>query len=95
MIAIGQQFKGIKITLDGGTFKDCQFENCKLVYSGLLPVTLTGNSFAGCVWEFSGAARNTMDFMRALYVGGGKELIEGSISAIRGGASSQAPTGTA
>jgi hypothetical protein len=82
MIAVNQQFKGLKLSLDGGTFKDCQFESCTLIFSGLLPVTMTGNSFVGCTWEFAGAARNSLDFMRALYNGGGRELIEGTI---RGG----------
>lgn len=95
MIAIGQHFKGVKISLDGGTFKDCQFESCVLLYSGLLPVTLTGNSFKGCAWEFAGAARNTVDFMRALYVGGGKDLIEANISAIRSGGQVPVTTGAA
>jgi hypothetical protein len=95
MIAIGQQFKNIKITLDGGTFKDCQFEGCVLIYCGLLPVTMMGNSFAGCAWEFAGAARNSVDFMRALYNGGGKELIDGTINAIRGGGQIPPTAGTA
>lgn len=93
MIAIGQEFKGIKISLDGGSFKDCKFDSCALVYSGLLPVTLTGNSFTNCTWEFVGAARNSIDFMRALYSGGGKDLIEGTMNAIRG--AGQVPAGRA
>jgi hypothetical protein len=97
MIAIGQHFKNIKISLDGGTFKDCKFETCVLIFSGVLPVTMTGNSFTDCAWEFAGAARNSVDFMRALYTGGGRDLIEGTINVIRGVAQASAPatSGTA
>jgi hypothetical protein len=84
MIAQKQTFKDLTISLDGSTFVGCTFNHCKLIYSGMLPVTLEDNVFNNCSWDFSGAARNTVGFMSALYMGGGKELIEATIDNIRG-----------
>jgi hypothetical protein len=52
MIATGQKFADQTISLDGGTFRDCEFVNCVLYFSGLLPVDLRGSSLSGCRWEF-------------------------------------------
>jgi hypothetical protein len=83
MIAIGQKFEGRTISLDGGTFNDCQFEHCVLLYSGTLPVMLKGSSFKECRWEFVGSAGNTVSFMRFLYEHGEKALIEAIFESVR------------
>jgi hypothetical protein len=76
MIATGQKFADQTISLDGGTFRDCEFVNCVLYFSGLLPVDLRGSSLSGCRWEFHGPAGNTIGFLRALSQRGEKGLIE-------------------
>jgi hypothetical protein len=83
MIANSQAFRDIQICLDGGTFTNCTFERCTLIYSGAIPVQLNGNDFHNCKWRFAGAAANTVSFMRALYGGGAKDLVENMFESIR------------
>lgn len=84
MIATGQTFKNLRISLDGSIFKGCTFEACVLIFSGLLPISLENNSFdTACRWELRGPARETVMFMHALYRAGGKDLIEGIFNSIR------------
>ena len=84
MIANGQTFTNLRISLDGSVFKGCKFEGCVLVFSGILPISLENNSFdPACRWEFRGPARETLMFMHALYRAGGKDLIEGLFNGIR------------
>ena len=84
MIAENMTFTGKTIALDGSSFYACDFTDCTLIYNGLLPVTMDGCSFDDCNWQFSGAASNTVGFMKALYAGGAKDLIEATFQNIRG-----------
>ena len=84
MFARKQKFENVTIFLDGSSFIECTFENCNLIYSGLLPAALNTNSFNNCRWEFSGAAQNTVGFMADLYRAGAQELIEATFDNIRG-----------
>jgi hypothetical protein len=86
MIATGQTFKGLKIVLDGGTFKNCKFDECTLIFGGLLPITLDGCTLAAtCKWEFSGAAKETLMFLKAMHAGGAKAMVDATFDAIRSG----------
>jgi hypothetical protein len=85
MLAFKKKFKGAVINLDGGTFEDCVFESCVLVFSGLMPTNLKGNTFSECQWEFAGPAANTIAFMTALHSGGGAALIEKTLEEIKKG----------
>jgi len=82
-----QEFVNLNISLDGGTFVGCTFQNCNLVYSGLLPATFDNCQFAACVWDFGGPAANTLAFMRMLYQAGGdvKDQIDDVIGKVRVG----------
>lgn len=90
MIAHGETFRDTMIAIDGSTFVNCTFEKCVLVYSGLLPACLDGNSFTACRWEFGGPAANTLNFMAALYRSGARDLVELTFQGIRKGAVAQA-----
>ena len=83
MIAIGKKFESQTISIDGGTFRECEFESCVLLYSGTLPVILDGSSFKKCRWEFVGPAANTVSFMRFLYHRGEKDLVEAIFENVR------------
>jgi len=83
MIAVKRTFKGIPIHLDGGTFINCKFEKCELIYSAILPVHITKSTFSSCKWTFLGPARLTLDLMRGLYNTGSKELVDQAIDQIR------------
>ena len=84
MIAKGETFTGMTITLDGGTFVDCRFEKCNVVVCGMLPITLENPRFVDCNWSFSGPASTTVGFMAAMYRAGAKELIEKTCNTILG-----------
>ncbi len=84
MIARGQIIKDTRICLDGASFYECRFQRCRLIFSGLLPVTLEGCTFDNCSWEFSGPAQNTLSFMTMLYTQGAKDLIESTFAHIKG-----------
>ena len=83
---IGITFQGVNVSLDETHFEGCTFENCTLTYSGGR-VGLVGCRFAGCEWEFTGAAAATLSFMSALYAMGptGMRLIEDTFNSIRNG----------
>ncbi len=84
MIAEEMTFEGKTVVLDGGSYYACQFKNCTLIFNGVLPVTMDKCSFDNCNWQFSGPAQNTIGFMRGLYTGGAKDLIENIFRNIRG-----------
>ncbi len=84
MIALNQNFDGLTITLDGGTFHGCTFTRCRLRFSGMLPVELGGNHFDQCEWDFVGPARETLAFLQTLYHDqGGVELVEKLFGVVR------------
>lgn len=84
MIVENEVFKNKRIHLDGGSFTDCRFEGCTIIYAGMLGVQLVNPQFQGCRWEFQGAARETVNFMGALYRAGAADLIEATFQQIRG-----------
>jgi hypothetical protein len=91
MIAENQTFVGLRVFLDGCSFKRCIFERCTIVFSGLMGAELEGNSFSECQWEFTGPAQNTLMMMSALYSGGGQQLIEATLDKIRNGYANRRP----
>ena len=85
MLAKNKKFRNTSISLDGGTFEDCEFENCELTFSGYIPVQMTGCTFGQNIqWSFSGPAAITVAFMKALFAMGATELIENILEEIRG-----------
>ncbi len=72
------------ITLDGNVYNHCEFQECKMVYSGGTLPNLSNSHFNGCSWTFDDAAARTISLMTALYAGGAGGLIEGTFENIRG-----------
>lgn len=85
MLAFNKKFKDTVINLDGCTFEGCQFDQCTLIYSGLMPISLQSNAFNDCKWELAGSASNCIAFLAALYHGGARELVEHTFEEIRKG----------
>ena len=82
----GKSFRDQTEILDGNSYDQCTFANCRLVYWGGPPPQITRCSFERCSWEFDDAASRTVGFMRALYHGmgaGGRQIIEGTFKLIR------------
>jgi len=76
-------FKNTNVQLDGKHYERCKFEDCVIAYGGGPPPTLIENDFKNCSWQFVGSAQNTLQFMKGIYNGGGKEIIEVTLNEIR------------
>ncbi len=92
MITEKMAFEDKTIVLDGGSFYECHFKGCTLIFNGVLPVTMDACSFDDCKWQFSGPVNNTIVFMQALYASGAKELLENVFQVIRGEKIEHGPT---
>lgn len=85
MIAVGKTYRGLRVQLDGGSFRDCTFEDCRLHFSGAFGVELTNCKFKnGCSWHVDGHAKETLDFLRTLYREGGPRIVETTFDTVRG-----------
>ena len=85
MFMKNKKIRNTSISLDGGTFESCDFDNCELVFSGYLPVHLSNCVFgSGVKWSFAGPAGNTIKFMQAIYAQGATVLVENTFEEIRG-----------
>ena len=90
----GKTFANQRVELDGNEFVSCVFNDCEMVYAGGQPPVLDSCSFANPKFTFTGAASNTLSFIRAMYTGGFKPIVDGTIDSIRGGALDKAPGDT-
>jgi hypothetical protein len=88
----GKAFNDATIKLDGNEYSNCNFTRCVLVYGGGELPTLNANTFTGSTWQFDDAAARTVSFLRGLYSGGGKELVERTLENIKAGADIASPT---
>jgi hypothetical protein len=82
----GMTFSQQTIRLDGVAYRNCRFENCRIVFGGALPTALQDNQFQNCTWGFDGPAATTMQFLAALHAQGGdaRTLVEGTWNALKG-----------
>lgn len=62
----GQKLNEVNVYVDGNTYEDCDFRECRIIYSGgSLPVFVRG-SIERCEFVFDGAAMRTLLYMNAL-----------------------------
>jgi hypothetical protein len=76
------------VKVDGKTFRNCRFVNCRIIYAGGKVPEFTDCVFESCQWVFDGPAENTIQYFALLSNGlglGGRELIEGVFDSIRQG----------
>jgi hypothetical protein len=60
-------FADSDVVLDGNEYRNCIFQNCRLIFRGLQPTSLSGNTIAGnSRFVFEGPARLTLNFLQAL-----------------------------
>lgn len=71
------------VQLDGNSFENCQFNNCVLEYSGGKPPSMSNCGLSGSVFSFTDQAADTVQFMKAMYHGGFKVVIEDTFNQIR------------
>ena len=94
MELIGQTISDKTEVIDGNTYSECRFENCKMVYRGGPIPSIGSCHFQDCQWQFEDAAERTLVFMKQLYHGmgpGGVELVEATLGALRQGANPDGP----
>ena len=73
------------VALDGESFADCEFRDCRLVYAGGELPSFSDCRFDGCEWKFEGAAARTLAQLKLVWGNGGKALVQSLIKEITGG----------
>jgi hypothetical protein len=74
------------VALDGETFEDCEFRECRLVYAGGEPPSFVGCRFDDCEWRYDEAAARTLAHLRLVWSVGGKASVQALIKDITGAA---------
>lgn len=80
----GESYNHQTVALDGETFSDCQFAECRLVYSGGAPPRFDGCRFDDCEWKFEDAAAHTLAYLKVMWSAGAKAAVQSSIKDITG-----------
>jgi hypothetical protein len=70
------------VHLDGETFSDCEFRDCRLVYAGGEPPVFRDCSFVGCDWKYDEAAARTLAHLKLVWSVGGKTSVQALIKDI-------------
>lgn len=70
------------VPLDGEMFADCEFRECRMVYSGGKPPVFDNCRFDACDWRFDGAAANTLAHLKVVWAAGGKAQVQALIKEI-------------
>ena len=73
------------VALDGEVFADCEFRDCRMVFTGGTPPHFDNCKFLGCDWRFEGPAANTLAHMKVVWGAGGKAPVQAMIKEITGG----------
>jgi len=78
----GANYNHETVLLDGETFTDCDFRDCRLVYSGGEPAVFAGCKFGNCDWKYEEAAARTLAHLKAVWNAGGKPSVQALIKDI-------------
>jgi hypothetical protein len=74
------------VTLDGEAFSDCEFRDCRMIYSGGEAPHFDDCRFSGCEWKFEDAAARTLTHLKMIWAVGGKAPVQAMIKEITGAA---------
>ena len=78
----GLSYNHQTVSLDAGDFRDCEFSNCRLIYSGG-PLPRTDNCrFTDCEWALQGPAADTLAFLKIMWSVGAKSDVQEAIKEI-------------
>ena len=72
------------VPLDGESFADCEFRDCRLVYSGGGAPHFEHCRFDHCDWKFDDAAARTLAHLKLIWSAGGKAAVQALIKEITG-----------
>ncbi|MDP1735925.1 MAG: hypothetical protein Q8L23_00640 [Caulobacter sp.] len=70
------------VVLDGEAFADCEFRDCRMVYSGGKPPVFDSCRFDNCDWRFDDAAARTLAHLKVVWAAGGKAQVQALIKEI-------------
>jgi hypothetical protein len=70
------------VPLDGEMFADCEFRECRMVFSGGKPPVFDNCRFDACDWRFEDAAANTLAHLKGVWAAGGKAQVQALIKEI-------------
>ncbi len=70
------------VVLDGEAFADCEFRDCRMVYSGGKPPLFDSCRFDNCDWRFDDAAARTLAHLKVVWAAGGKAQVQALIKEI-------------
>jgi len=79
---VGVAYNHQTVELDGETFSDCEFAECRLVYSGGPPPRFEHCRFDECEWKFEEAAANTLAYLKQMWNVGAKAAVQNTIKEI-------------
>ena len=84
---VNQTFRDQQVRLDSGTYENCLFENCLIIFSGLGEPSLTSCDFRNTQWALEDAAVDTLEFLRVLYRSGegGRRVVQPFLDRITDG----------
>jgi hypothetical protein len=70
------------VALDGAVFEDCEFRDCRMVYSGGEAPVFSNCKFHSCDWKFEDAAARTLAQLKLVWGLGGKAPVQALIKDI-------------
>ena len=70
------------VVLEAETFSGCEFRDCRLIYTGGEPATLTDCKFVNCEWKLEEAATRTLAHLKLMWSAGGKAPVQALIKDI-------------
>jgi hypothetical protein len=70
------------VLVEADTFSDCEFRDCRLVYTGGEPAVMTGCKFVDCEWKLEDAAANTLVHLKLMWTAGDKARVQALIKDI-------------
>jgi hypothetical protein len=70
------------VVLDGQEFSDCEFRDCRLVYSGGEVPTFNDCRFHACEWKFEDSAVRTLAYLKVVWGVGEKATVQAMIKDI-------------
>lgn len=80
----GTVFNHETVTLDGESFSDCEFRDCRMVYSGGEVPVFKDCTFHDCEWKFEDAAARTLAHLKVVWAAGAKPAVQAMIKEITG-----------
>jgi len=78
----GVSYNHQTVVLDGEAFSDCDFAECRLVYSGGPPPQFDRCRFDSCEWKFDEAAAHTLTYLKLMWSVGAKAAVQSTIKEI-------------